>query len=103
MQTEPIRAEALLSSAAGWLAHFEQYDVKYLALDPDEDRGLIQLLQARPEWTLDFWDRQGVLFVRSDVLQGQCPLAPSVRIKYNERVHDTFDAPLHAVRSPMPT
>jgi hypothetical protein len=70
MQTEPTRAEALLSSAAGWLATFEQYDVNYLALDPDQDRELIQLLQTRPEWTLDFRDRQGVLFVRSDALQG---------------------------------
>jgi hypothetical protein len=26
-------------------------------------------LQSRSEWTLDFRDRQGFLFVRSDVLQ----------------------------------
>ena len=68
MQTERTPVDALLSSAAGWLARFEQCDVKYLALDPDEDRSLIQLLQTRPEWTLDFWDQEGVLFVRSDVL-----------------------------------
>ena len=71
MQTERTSVNASLASAAGWLKRFEQCDVKYLALDPDEDRGLIQLLQARPEWTLDFWDRQGVLFVRSDVLRAQ--------------------------------
>jgi hypothetical protein len=71
MQTERTSAETLLATAAGWLAHFEQCDVKYLALHPDEDRGLIQLVQTCPEWTLDFWDRQGVLFVRSDVLAAQ--------------------------------
>jgi hypothetical protein len=71
MQTERSSADTLLSTAAGWLARFSQCNVKYLALDPDEDRGLIQLLQARPEWTLDFWDRQGVLSVRSDVLAAQ--------------------------------
>lgn len=71
MQTKRSRADTLLSSAAGWLARFKQCDVQYLALDPDEDRGLIQLLQTRPEWTLDYRDREGVLFVRSDVLQGQ--------------------------------
>ena len=77
MQTERTRADTLLATAAGWLAHFEQCDVKYLALDPDEDRSLIQLLQTCPEWTLDFWEppAQGqsalVLFVRSDVLAAQ--------------------------------
>jgi hypothetical protein len=71
MQTERSRADTVPFTAAGWLARFEQCDVKYLALDPDEDRSLIQLLQTRPEWTLDFWDRQGVLFVRSDVLAAQ--------------------------------
>ena len=71
MQTERTQADTLLATAAGWLAHFEQCDVKYLALHPEEDRSLIQLLQTRSEWTLDFWDRQGVLFVRSDVLAAQ--------------------------------
>ena len=32
------------------------------------DYGIGYLLQSRPEWTLDFQDRRGVLFVRSDVL-----------------------------------
>ena len=67
MQTQRTRASSVLS-AAGWLKRFEQYDVKYLALDPDEDRGLVELLRTRPEWTLDFEDRGGVLFVRSDLL-----------------------------------
>jgi hypothetical protein len=71
MQTERTSADTPLWSAAGWLKRFEQYDVKYLALDPTEDHSLIQLLQTRPEWTLDFRDRQGVLFVRSDVLRAQ--------------------------------
>ena len=71
MQIDRTSADTPLASAAGWLARFEQYDVKYLALNPDEDRGLIQLLQTRSEWTLDVWDPQGVLFVRSDVLQAQ--------------------------------
>ena len=71
MQTEYTHTDSLLSFAAGWLARFEQYDVKYIALDPDEDRSLIQLLNSRSEWTLDFQDRQGVLFVRSDLLQAQ--------------------------------
>ena len=69
--TERTSATKLVSTAAGWLKRFEQCDVKYLALDPHEDRSLIQLLRTRPEWTLDFWDPQGVLFVRSDVLRAQ--------------------------------
>lgn len=77
MQTKRTSADALLSTAAGWLTRFEQHDVKYVVLDPDEDRSLIQLLQTRSEWTLDFWEppAQGqpalVLFVRSDVLHSQ--------------------------------
>jgi hypothetical protein len=76
MQTQRTRASSTVS-AAGWLKRFEQYDVKYLALDRDEDRGLIQLLWTRPEWTLDFEDRRGLLFVRSDVLDGLEP-APAL-------------------------
>ena len=64
-----------MHTAAWWLRMFDQCDVKYLALDPDEDRRLIQYLQEEPGWTLDFWDRQGVLFVRSDVVQAQRALA----------------------------
>ena len=71
MQTERTDTDLLPSSAAGWLARFEQYDVKYIALDPNEDHGLVQLLNSCSEWTLDFQDRQGVLFVRSDVSQAQ--------------------------------
>ena len=67
--------DSALWSDARWLKTFEQYDVKYLALDPEKDHSLIQLLQARPEWMLDFWDREGVLFVHSDVVQAQTALA----------------------------
>jgi hypothetical protein len=75
MQTRRAHTDLLFSPTAGWLVRFEQCDVKYLALDPDQDRTLIRLLQSRPEWTLEAWESPvrgqpaPVLFVRSDVLQ----------------------------------
>ena len=80
MQTEHPCADTLLSSAAGWLARFEECDVKYVVLDPNEDGSLIRLLQSRPEWTLDFRGSPAqeqpapVLFMRSDVLRAQAGL-----------------------------
>jgi hypothetical protein len=75
MQTEGTRADPLLDAAAGWLRRFEQYGVQYIALDPDEDRGLVQLLQSRAEWTLDLQEQRGMLFVRSDVLAARPDIA----------------------------
>jgi hypothetical protein len=64
-------SDILVRSAARWLRRLEQSDVQYLVLDPDEDQVVVQLLETRPEWTLDFWEGEGLLFVRSDVLQAQ--------------------------------
>jgi hypothetical protein len=64
-------SNTLVHAATRWLRRLEQSDVQYLLLDPDEDQIVVQLLETRPEWTLDFWDREGLLFVRSDVFQAQ--------------------------------
>jgi len=64
-------------SEAWWLERFEQYDVQYVVLDPDQDNRLIQLLKVRPEWALDFGDQEGALFVRSDVFRERG--APEIR------------------------
>jgi hypothetical protein len=72
MPTEPSRSCPPPPSEAWWLGMFEQCDVQYLALDPNEDQRLIRYVRTQPRWRLDFWDPEGVLFVRSDVCQSQC-------------------------------
>lgn len=69
MSTERLRSLAPLRSAAWWLRMFEQCDVQYLALDPHQDRRLIQYVRAQPRWRIDLWDPEGVLFVRDDAVQ----------------------------------
>ena len=56
-------------SDEGWLKIIEDYEVGYLALDPEADDGLVRLVQSRPEWRVDFEDQEFVLFVRTDFVQ----------------------------------
>jgi hypothetical protein len=67
VSSERSISEPIVRSAAQWLRTLEQSDAKYLILYPDRDRFLIRLLESRPEWTLNFLDQEGLLFVRNDV------------------------------------
>jgi len=55
--------------AQGWLRGLDEYDVRFLVLDLDSDRKLVEFFQSQPGWTVDFEDGEAVLFVRADVAQ----------------------------------
>ena len=48
-----------------WLKMLDRFDVRFLALDLEVDRGLVEFFDAQPEWIVDCVDDESVLFVRS--------------------------------------
>jgi len=51
-----------------WLAVFREYGVQFVTLDRDTDSDLLELLRSQPGWTVDFEDREAVLFIRADIV-----------------------------------
>ena len=51
-----------------WLDVLQENHVRYMALDPQHDARLIELLQTSPEWKVDFADAEAIFFVREDKL-----------------------------------
>lgn len=50
-----------------WLEVFDAYGVQFLILDPDGDGELLELVRSRPEWQVDFEDKEAVIFARAEV------------------------------------
>jgi len=48
-----------------WLQMLNEFDVRFLALDVEMDRALVEFFQTQPEWTIDCRDEESVLFVRA--------------------------------------
>ncbi len=48
-----------------WSTWLDVEDVQTVILDRREDIGLLRLLQSSRDWTVDFADRQSVIFVRA--------------------------------------
>jgi hypothetical protein len=47
-----------------WLDVLEEHHVRFIALDPQHDKKLIQALQSRPEWIVEFANEEAIFFVR---------------------------------------
>jgi hypothetical protein len=47
-----------------WLMLFEQENVRFVVLDRRTDRDLVKMLQHRRGWTVDFEDKESVIFMR---------------------------------------
>ena len=47
-----------------WLDMLEEHHVRYISLDPQHDKKLIEALRSRPEWVIDFADDEAIFFVR---------------------------------------
>ena len=58
------------SRLEGWLTALDSYGVQFLILDKERDRPLLKLVRSRPGWTVDFEDRESVLFTRLRTPQG---------------------------------
>ena len=48
-----------------WPAIFDQYSVRFLALDSHKDHDLLQLFRSHPEWGVDTEDGGAVLLAHS--------------------------------------
>ena len=50
-----------------WLDVLEEYDVKFMALDPIHDMKLIEQLQTRPDWIVEYATDEAIFFVREEM------------------------------------
>lgn len=48
-----------------WLAALDAFEVKFLVLDIEHDRGLVQAARSHPGWDVDLEDGGAVLFARA--------------------------------------
>jgi hypothetical protein len=48
-----------------WLALLDSYGVQFLILDIEQDGDLLQSVQSKPGWTIDFQDTENVLLART--------------------------------------
>jgi hypothetical protein len=51
-----------------WLDVLEKNNVRYMALDPQHDSKLIEQLQSRPGWVVEFANEEAIFFVRQETL-----------------------------------
>ena len=49
-----------------WLDVLEKNNVRFMALDPQHDGKLIEQLQTRPGWLVEFANEEAIFFVRED-------------------------------------
>jgi hypothetical protein len=62
-----------------WLAILDNYGVRFLILDRYRDDELLRLVQSRHDWSVDFEDRDSVLFTRTRLPDGlTIPFAKSL-------------------------
>lgn len=66
MEVTTLAERISTQTAVNWLDLFDRYGVQFLALDWQNDRVLIELVRARPEWTLGLQDGNSLLFVRAE-------------------------------------
>jgi len=50
-----------------WLDVLEENHVRFMVLDPQHDRKLIEQLQTRPGWMVEFANDEAIFFVRDEM------------------------------------
>jgi hypothetical protein len=50
-----------------WLDVLEENNVRFMALDPQHDHKLIEQLQTRQEWVVEFANDEAIFFVRDEM------------------------------------
>ena len=64
-QTHKTGAQAGISRH--WLDMLEENHVRFMALDPIHDTKLIEQLQTRPEWIVEYATEEAIFFVRDEM------------------------------------
>lgn len=65
------RSGARTGISRHWLDVLEENQVRFMALDPQHDRKLIEQLQTRPDWVVEFTTEEAIFFVRQPDIQPQ--------------------------------
>ena len=65
------RSGARTGISRHWLDVLEENQVRFMALDPQRDRKLIEQLQTRPDWVEELATEEAIFFVRQPVIQPQ--------------------------------
>jgi len=52
-----------------WPQVLDEYGAQFLVLDCHSDADLLEMFRSQPAWTVDFEDREAVIFVRTDTAQ----------------------------------
>jgi hypothetical protein len=63
----PHRSGAQTGISRHWLDVLEENNVRFMALDPQHDRKLIEQLQTRPGWVIEFANDETIFFVRDEM------------------------------------
>ena len=50
-----------------WLMVLEKSKIRIIALDPQKDKNLMDLLHLQPNWTIESTKKEYVLFARNDM------------------------------------
>jgi hypothetical protein len=50
-----------------WLRVLETYQVRFLVLNLDSEREMVELFRSQPEWVVDFEDGESIIFSRAEV------------------------------------
>ncbi len=62
-----------------WLECFKEHGVRFVVLDPSQDKNLIETLRRQPEWLVNYEGQEVVIFARSQprCLYGSKPVQTS--------------------------
>jgi hypothetical protein len=63
----PHRSGAQTGISRHWLDVLEENNVRFMALDPQHDRKLIEQLQTRQGWMIEFANDEAIFFVREEM------------------------------------
>ena len=61
------RSGARTGISRHWLDVLEENNVRFMALDPQNDEKLIEQLQTRPGWAIEFASNEAIFFVRGEM------------------------------------
>jgi len=50
-----------------WLDLLEDYNVRFMALDPQQDGQFIEQLHTRPDWVVEFANHEAIFFMRTEI------------------------------------
>ena len=67
MNTQTHRTGAQTGISRHWLDVLEENNVNFMALDLAHDTKLIEQLQTRPDWIVEYTTEDAIFFVREEL------------------------------------